>query len=1043
VNQLVRKRRVRGKAAKSLWDLDDLIFFCQSSNGVGTLHVVAFRDTDNVPVMKVISWDTRATGNRLELIASESLPSLCWPETGTLDTSEWREKWTGAFTTGYREGIKSAAALATRMADVAKAVRDEVVALYEIETAEGPLRQLFDEVKKSLRADLTPVGFADMYAQTMVYGLLTARITHPEDFEADALNSVLKFENPFLDALYSSFRRKGDQAFDVDDFGLHDLAEILAKVNMDQVLADFGSNDRKDDPVVFFYEEFLDRYDQEQRKELGTYYTPIPVVRFMVRAVDWLLKSELNLPLGVADQSTWGDYSKQHKIAVPQGLGADDKVVRILDPATGTGTFLLELIRQGERNLRDSNAHSNRAMKTLVEQMDAFEISLSSYAVAHLKCSLELDPHLRSETHLGIRLTDTLAGRAPDQLELFGDDPIAVEAQRAEEIKFDRRHSVVIGNPPYLRTNREMGGGWLVHPTSSDSALFDEYLERALRKTAFGHTRSLFNLYTYFWRFAHWKAFEQNTGPAVVAFITASSWLTGPGFLGIREVARELSDEIYIVDLGGDNLGTRPEENIFPIQIPVAIAFLVRRPGAKQTTTQPARVHYMRIEGTRLEKLERLSSISIETANWINVDVDIHSPMVPGTGDTSWGSWPELARLFPLQQPGCKWARTWPYSTERDVLESRWDLFLSRPTLAWREKAFVTAKTGRKPSTKVGDLPRLADIPSGTPPPPIMRYAFRSFDRQWAFADERISDGYRPSLWASLSDLQIFMTTTITGKLGSGPAATVATAVPDYHYFNGRGGKDIIPLYRNASGEKNSDANLLRILSDVMGVADDCVTHERLFAYCFGVLAGTNYTDRFRLELETPGPRVPLTRDAELFSQMADHGELLLWLQTFGGRFRSKNRRDLRPDSAIRWKRKPTRIPVDSRDFSYDSQSESLTVADGELGGVGSAAWEFEVSGLQVIKKWLGYRTAKGTGRAVSSGSPLDKIRPTEWGTDWSEELRELVHVLTETESIRPRGVALLDSILAGDLVLSEDLPEPPAYLLKPPGAASGEELFD
>lgn len=1045
VNQLVRKKRARGKSARSLWDMNDLIFFCQSNSGIGTLHVVSFCDSGALPVMKVISWDTNATDNRLSMIASENLPALRWPDRGSLDADQWRDRWGLAFSAGYREGIKSSAKLAEKMADVARTVRDEVRALHSVESKNGPLRQLFDELKKSLRADLTPETFADMYAQTMVYGLLTARITHPEDFEADALNSVLKFENPFLDALYSSFRRKGDQAFDVDEFGLHDLAEVLARANMDQVMADFGAAERKDDPVVFFYEEFLDRYDPAQRKELGTYYTPIPVVRFMVRAVDEIIKTEFGLPLGVADQTTWSEYSKTKDIPIPDGASAEDKVIRMIDPATGTGTYLLEWIRQAESNLRSAGRYSAKEMKAVIEQMDAFEISLSSYAVAHLKTSLELDASLRAETHLGIRLTDTLAGKAPSQMSLLGDDPIAREGRLAEAVKFEQRHSVVIGNPPYMRTSRDAGGGWLVHSMNGEAPIFDEYLNRAVKKTAFGHTRSLFNLYTYFWRFAHWKAFEQGNGPAVIAFITASSWLTGPGFLGIRELVREACDEIIIVDLGGDNLGTRPEENIFPIQIPVAITLLIRR-GSASSRDQSAAVRYMRIEGTRTEKLESLTRLTLDSPEWTDVVGDWHSPLAPATGAASWGGWPALADLLPLQQPGCKWARTWPHSTAPSTLPQRWELFLSDPSLEWRERAFVTAKTGRKPSTRVGSQPRLADLPVGAPAPEVKRYAYRSFDRQWAFADERISDGFRPTLWATLSDRQLFVTTTITGKLGSGPAATVATSVPDYHHFNGRGGKDVIPLYRDADGTPNADPALLAALEELLEggrPSAEALGVEDLFAYCYGILAGTDYTDRFHDELATPGPRIPLTRDPDLFVEMAAHGKRLLWLQTFGERFRTKERKDLKLDAAIKWTRKPSRIPADSKDFAYNPIEGTLRVADGELAGVSQEVWAFEVSGMQVIKKWLGYRTAKGAGKAASSDSPLDKIRPTEWEPEWSDELREIVHVLSETDKIRPKGIELLDRIMDGDLISADELPEPSESLRKPPSSSEAGGLFD
>lgn len=1045
VNRLVRKHRAR-KSASSLWDLNDLIFFCQSSNGVGTLHVVAFRDTDNVPVMKVITWDTRATDNRIELISRQNLPALRWPDADGFDPEHWREQWGSAFTASYREGIKSSAALAVKMADVAKVVRDEVIALYSVESKDGPLRQLFDEVKANLRADLTPESFSDMYAQTMVYGLLTARITHPEDFKADALNSVLKFENPFLDALYSSFRRKGDQAFDVDEFGLHDLAEVLSRANMDQVLADFGSVERKDDPVVFFYEEFLERYDPEQKKALGTYYTPIPVVRFMVRAVDEIIKTEFGLPLGVADQTTWGEYSKAHGIEIPEGLKAGDKVIRMIDPATGTGTFLLEWIRQAETNLRSAGKYSPKAMKAVVEQMDAFEISLSSYAVAHLKTNLELEPELRAETHLGIRLTDTLAGRENEELLLFEGDPIALEGQLAEQVKFERRHSVVIGNPPYDRVDRKSAGGWIAHPPGGGRSLFDDIHEPAKQHTIFSHQASLFNLYVYFWRWAIWKAFEQlPEGPSIACFVTASSWLRGPGFMGLRQLSRNVADKIYVIDLGGNSTGARIEENVFPIKSPVAIVILVR--ALTSVDVSGSQVHLAHVGGTREDKFEQLDRMRPNGAEWTAGSDGALEPFTGRSGTDMWSSLPELINLLPWQQPGCKFGRTWPIAPARRSLEARWERLLSTNDANDRARCFVTAATGRNISTRVGGMQRLVDLPVGAALPEIVPYAYRSFDRQLAFADARLAALERPALWQSLSSQQLFMVSKPTHPLGAGPAAVVSSSVPDLDHFRGSyGGKDVIPLFRDAGGTPNVDPALLAALEKLLEgprPSGEALGVEDLFSYCFGVLAGTNYTDRFREELETPGPRIPLTRDRQLFEAMAAHGQELLWLQTFGERFRTKERKALKPDSGIRWAKRPSRLPADSKDFSYNAVDEVLQVADGQLVGVSRAAWAFEVSGMPVIRKWLGYRTSKGAGKAASSDSPLDKIRPTRWEPEWSEELREIVHVLTETERLVPRGVELLNQILSRELITADELPQPPEDLRKPPSTSETGALFE
>ncbi len=1027
VNQLVRKQRARRQQAQALWDLEDLIFFCQAGQEHHALHVVAFRDTDRRPVMKVISWGTDATAQRIDLVTRTNLPALTWPEPG-VDPDSWRRQWTAGFTAGYRQAIGSSRDLARQMAEVAISVRDEVKALYEVETEDGPLRGLYDELRSSLRADLDPDGFADMYAQTMVYGLLTARITNPEDFTAEALDEALRFDNPLLDALYASFRKQSGDAVDVDEFGLHDLAETLAKTDIDQVLADFGAKDRKEDPVVFFYEEFLERYDPQQRRDLGTYYTPIPVVRAMVRAVDDLLVS-LDLPDGVADQTTWADYQTRTGVHLPDGANPDQTVVRAIDPATGTGTFLIEWLRQATHNLPPDH---HTSIADVVAQLDAFEISLSSYAVAHLKADLELPVDVRTHQHANILLADTLAGPRPKQASVFGDDPVAVEGQRAQRLKFDTRHTVVIGNPPYDRVEQVGTGGWITSPTDDRKALFADILDPARRHTIFSHQASLYNLYVYFWRWAIWKAFEQQpSGPGVVAYITASSWLTGPGFLGLRQLARQLVDDIYVIDLGGDNLGARKDDNVFPIQTPVAIVLLIRR--NHTDLTEPAAVHYHRVVGTRAQKLAALDRLRFDQTDWQNGPTGWHHPLIPLSGAANWGDYPRLIDLLPWQQPGCMYSRTWPIAPHPDLLEQRWDRFVATDDPKDRADCYVTPKTGRSIHTKVGDLPRLKDLPVGADHAAIQGYGYRSFDRQWAFSDPRLAKTDSPSLWASQTHQQVFMASFITKRLGSGPAATAAAYVPDKDHFRGSfGGKESIPLFRDADGTPNADLALLAFYGQALG-NDGPVGVENLFAYVYGVLAGADYTERFEVELETPGPRVPLTADADLFTDMVAHGRWLLWLHTYGQRFTEGQPDRLQVPEHIRWERPVATMPGTKRDYRYDPDTAKLHVGDGLLAGVREDVWNFEVSGLRVIDKWLGYRTRRGTGRAASSSSPLDQIRPDRWYDEWNVELAELVYVLTATLDQAEAGTDLLDRIVNGPLVAADDLPDVPDALRKVP----------
>lgn len=1029
VQRLVKNERARkGSGTHAQWALPDLLFFCLSAGQEHFLHVVNFRDQSGKRVLNVLSWSNEPTATRLDLLMRRGVPDLLWGSSGGPRIVLSPEFGKGF--RGYREGIRSAKALSARMAEVARDVRDEVRALYEVETEGGPIRALFNDVREQLLGSLTPDRFADVYAQTMVYGLLTARIAHPEEFKADQSVSALRFDNEFLDAIYSRFRDDSDGVIDVDELGLNELAEQLAVTDVDELLADFGADNQRDDPVVYFYEEFLAQYDPEQRKDLGAFYTPLPVVRYIVKTVDDALKS-FGLPLGVADPTTWAEYVEAHgDIDIPKRAKPDDPVVSMFDPANGTGTFLVEWLRRARRNDKKGGE------ATALAHASACEISLASYAVSHLKVSLDLPEDLREKARLPIYLGDTLGAKHVHVIEEFA-DPISTEGSHADEVKYDWNHNVLIGNPPYDR-DASAKGGFVLSPQEGGRSLFDDILDDAKKHVIFSHTKSLNDLYVYFWRWAIWKVFEENTGPAVISMITSSSWLTGPGFLGLRRLAREVADEISVLDLGGAGRGARKEENIFDIQTPVAVVTLIR--GATSDRNVPAAARYVRISGSRAEKLAVLQELATGDADteWETLDSDWHAPLSPPTGDDDWQSYVAVADLFPWQQPGCQFGRTSPVSPERGTLTERWKRFVATDSADDRASCFQASSTGRNIFTRVSGYPRLADEPVGSSSQPIVRYGYRSFDRQWAFDDPRWAKTESPSLWwSTASGRQIFLVSMMTNKIGHGPAATLSIGVPDFHYFCGRGGKDVIPLYRDARGTPNVDLATLELLTQRLG---DTVTIEQLFAYTFGLLAGTDYTARFHEALETPGPRVPLTSDPILFKQMVAHGEKLVWLQTFGERFGNG---DL-PISIITWKVEPSRLPNAKTDIKYDPTTETLRVADGVLTGVPANVWSFAVSGMEVIPKWLGYRMSTASGKAASSKSALDKIRPKTWSPAWSTELVEIVAVIKETLALVPDGVDLLEQIIAGPLVGADQLPPVPDALRKPPktGKPSNNETL-
>lgn len=348
---------------------------------------------------------------------------------------------------------------------------------------------------------------------------------------------------------------------------------------------------------------------------------------------------------------------------------------------------------------------------------------------------------------------------------------------------------------------------------------------------------------------------------------------------------------------------------------------------------------------------------------------------------------------------------------------------------------FVTASSGRNIKTKVAGLKTLAEIRAGEAGQPMKRYGYRSFDRQWAFDDPRMAKTDSPSLWQTMSSAQFFLSSIFTSVVSAGPALTVSADVPDLHFYNGRGGKDIIPIWRDAAASRpNMTTGLAAKLGRRLGIAPPSVTN--LAAYCYALLSSSAYQERFAVAVQTPGLRVPLTADHALWNVACETGRELLWLHTYAERLvdADAGRGAHVPDvPGIEWEEPVTTIPADPSEVNYNEATGTLTVGDGRVGGVRPEVWNYSVSGMIVLPKWLGYRTAKGAGRATSSKSALDKVRPTEWPDEWNDELLDLIRVLTLTVDREAQLADLLERICSGPLISAGDLPAPTEAERQPP----------
>jgi len=586
------------------WQMSDLLFICSQgeeyNRSLSFAHFSHSQDS-KTPELHTFSWDSKET--HFYYLKNLYLEALRWPEDES-DIDAWQRDWDKAFKVEHRYVIRTAQSLAREMAKMAATIRDLVLEVYDLEHSGGPLHQLHLSFKMVLIHDLTVEDFADMYAQTVTYGLFSARVTQEGDFSIQDVVAMIPNTNPFLKELLEELTTK--EAVDLDEIGVGQLVQLLYDVDIKAILRDFGRQRRGEDPVIHFYETFLKEYDADKKVQRGVFYTPDPVVSFIVRSIDHILQAEFDCVDGLADTGMmeWKGQS------VPK--------VQILDPATGTGTFLKYVIQQVwnnfyQRNKNRSAAETKRRWnyyvpKHLLPRMYGFELMMAPYAVAHMKLGLTLKQtgyDFQVDERLRVYLTNSLqpAHEVP-RIDRFS---LAHEAEEASCVKNDIPITVVIGNPPYSVTSSNQG----------------EYIRDLMKiyKKAVKGEKGLVALsddYLKFIRLSHFLI--DQTGKGVVGLITNRGYISGLIHRGLRQELMKSFDKIFIVDLHGDtNIGERgPDgkvnENVFDIQQGVSIIFLIKALGLNQCD-----VFFHEFWGTREEKNEILITNDITSINFIKL----------------------------------------------------------------------------------------------------------------------------------------------------------------------------------------------------------------------------------------------------------------------------------------------------------------------------------------------------------------------------------------------------------------------------------------
>lgn len=920
---------------------------------------------------------------------------------------------------------KTAKKLAEICARLCRLLRDEVVE--QMGQGNRGLTALAKDWRKLLFPQADDVQFADGYAQAVTFGLLVARA---RDISlAKGIDSAAKELQKSNSLVGTALKLLTDDAENQRalDTSLGTLTRVLDKVNWHIISKD------KPDAWLYFYEDFLEVYDNKLRKRTGSYYTPPEVVSAMVNLVDEALRGPL--------------------FERAAGLAAPD--VTVADPAVGTGTFLLGVLRQIATTVAEDQGEGavKGAIEAAAKRLIGFEVQFGPFAVAQLRIIAEMQAlmstpngKLPAVPDLNLFVVDTLGNPFVEE-ETMGHvyEPIAKSRRDANTIKKTKPITVVIGNPPYK--NQALGfGGWIEAGSDGRPPAMDDWKP----PTQWGvgaHTHHLKNLYVYFWRWATLKVFGSGWQRAVgqpaedrsgiVCYITVAGFLNGPGFQKMREDLRRDSSDIWVIDCSAD--GHQPEVNtrVFQgVQQPVCIVLAARQPG--KSSDQPACLRFTALpKGSRQGKFDALAKMSLNGPGWVNGSSGWRDPFLPeATG--AWAAFPALMDIFVNNALGVMPGRTWVISPDAVSLEARWARLTGEKNVQKQETLFHPHPNGDKTLMKraLSGLPQhefraVAVGKDGAFVVVPVRYSMRSFDRQWLVPDSRLINRASPTLWTSYSLRQVFVTALDRTSPSGGPSITLTSILPDLDHYNGRGGRVYSMWADREATQPNIAPGFLLHLATTYG-AD--VKVEDVMAYIAAVMAHPAFTARFKADLVQPGLRLPITASSALFAEAVELGSEVVWLHCYGERFTNKDAK--RP-------RQAPRMPKDSaprissggaipsapeplpETMEYDPAKRRLHVGKGYIDNVSPQMWAYEVSGKKIVWQWFSYRRRDRTRPVIGDRrppSPLDSIQPDHWLPEYTADLLDLLNVLGRLVALEGQQADLLQRICAGPLLGVDEL---------------------
>jgi predicted helicase len=891
------------------------------------------------------------------------------------------------FCTHIGQTIKSSKKLAEMMAGKARMlaqVIEKAITSDEEKKENSTLKEQMHAFKEILIHDITPKAFADIYSQTIAYGMFAARL-HDEtldDFSRQEAANLIPKSNPFLRKLFQYI-----SGYDIDsriEWIVAALADIFRATDVNGLLHNFGKATQTHDPIIHFYETFLAEYDPKLRKARGVWYTPEPVVNFIVRAVDDILKIEFDLPQGLADTSktkvkvktvTKATADRRSNLKEVESIQEVHKV-QLLDPATGTGTFLAEVVKHIYRKFEGQQGiWSQYVEKHLMPRLNGFELLMASYAMAHLKLDLLLTEtgfKPSTEQRLRVYLTNSLEESHPDTGTLFA-HWLSTEANEANHIKRDTPVMVVLGNPPYSGESANKGK-WIMD-------LMEDYKKEPGGKLKLKerNPKMVNDDYVKFIRYGQY--FIEKNGEGILAFINPHGYLDNPTFRGMRWNLLKTYDKIYTIDLHGNSKKkeTAPDgskdENVFDIMQGVSINLFIKTGNKKPNTL--AEVYHYDLFGKRDEKYKFLWENSLKTILFKNLENRKPSYfMTPKNYDgfSYYMKGIKLNELFKVNTSGIKTHRdNFVIDFEKESLRERINKFydksytnefiLNKYELKAKEEWLQNTREGNYDNSKIKII------------------YYRPFDLRWIYYSNDLVDRGRENVFnVSLFDDNLailscrqqstfdFQHILLSKNLTDMCAVSLQTKETGYYFP--------LYLYQEKSKQTRTDNGQERIPNFNKDIVKEIVTkldlqfvrekedNTNTFApidlidYIYAVLHNPTYRETYKEFLKIDFPRVPYPTNQDSFWKLVKLGgelrKIHLLESTKVEQFITTYPKE--GDNVVT--RKMTKNSI-----GFESTNKKLGkvwINDNQyFDNVPQIAWEFYIGGYQPAQKWLKDRVGR------------------------------------------------------------------------------------